>query len=277
MWIGWGEQMSFLYNDAYLHVLGLAKHPSALGKPASEVWSEIWDVCGPLAEKVFRNGEPTFVDDVRLFMNRGELLEETYYSFSYSPIRNELGAIGGLFCPSNDVTLKVIGARRLHALSELSSNTLVEKTTEAACAAAAATLAKNCDDIPFALLYLIENNRAILKQTAGLSRPGELLAPNVVDLATETPASSTWPIAAIAHSHHARCVRIPHVDSVPRGPGISPFRAQSFFPLSRASMVRSWAYSLPLLARFVHSTPITGRFLNSLQTTSAPQFKMRAP
>jgi hypothetical protein len=42
MWIGWGQEMSFLYNDAYLHVLGLAKHPSALGRPACEVWAEIW-------------------------------------------------------------------------------------------------------------------------------------------------------------------------------------------------------------------------------------------
>src|ERR1700761_7253231 len=83
MWIGWGPEMSFLYNDAYLHVLGLAKHPRALGRPAAEVWSEIWDVCGPLADKVFREGQASFVDDVRLFMSRGDSLEETFYSFSY--------------------------------------------------------------------------------------------------------------------------------------------------------------------------------------------------
>ena len=71
MWIGWGAEVSFLYNDAYLHVLGQAKHPWALGRPASEVWAEIWDVCGPLADKVFRSGEASFVDDVRLYMNRG--------------------------------------------------------------------------------------------------------------------------------------------------------------------------------------------------------------
>jgi PAS domain-containing protein len=112
MWIGWGREMSFLYNDAYLHVLGRAKHPWALGRPASEVWAEIWDVCGPLADKVFGHGEASFVDDVRLLMNRGDFLEETFYSFSYSPIRDESGDVGGLFCPSNDVTAKVLGARR---------------------------------------------------------------------------------------------------------------------------------------------------------------------
>ncbi len=169
MWIGWGAQVSFLYNDAYLHVLGLAKHPWALGRPASEVWAEIWDVCGPLADKVFREGEASFVDDVRLYMSRGDLLEETFYSFSYSPIRDESGEVAGLFCPSNDVTAKVVGARRLRTLSELAASALVQKSTEAAFASAAATLAKNSDDIPFALLYLFEGERYSLKHCVGIT------------------------------------------------------------------------------------------------------------
>ena len=106
MWIGWGPEMTFLYNDAYVAVLSQAKHPQALGRPAREVWSEIWDICGPLADKVFERGEATFVDDVRLFMSRGDVLEETYYSFSYSPIHDESGRVAGLFCPSTDTTAK---------------------------------------------------------------------------------------------------------------------------------------------------------------------------
>ncbi len=137
MWIGWGPQMTFLYNDAYLHVLGHVKHPNALGRPAAQVWSEIWDVCGPLADKVFTNGEATFVDDVRLFMDRGDFLEETFYSFSYSPIPDEDGRVCGLFCPSTDVTPKILNARRLATLSELSADALTQQTTAAACAVAA--------------------------------------------------------------------------------------------------------------------------------------------
>src|SRR5262249_11699859 len=53
MWIGWGREMTFLYNDAYISVLSLAKHPRCLGLPAREVWPEIWDTVGSLAEKVF--------------------------------------------------------------------------------------------------------------------------------------------------------------------------------------------------------------------------------
>jgi PAS domain-containing protein len=108
MWLGWGKDATFLYNDAYIQVLSRAKHPWALGRPAAEVWREVWDICGPLADRVFQKADATFVDDVRLFMNRGDFLEETYYSFSYSPIRDELGTIVGLFCPSTDVTPKVM-------------------------------------------------------------------------------------------------------------------------------------------------------------------------
>ncbi len=130
MWIGWGSDNTFLYNDPYIDVLSLAKHPWALGRPAAEVWSEIWDFCGPLADKVFQRGEPSFVNDVQLFMNRGELLEETYYSFSYSPIRDETGNVGGLFCPSAETTLKILSERRLATLSELSGRALAEKSSD---------------------------------------------------------------------------------------------------------------------------------------------------
>src|SRR5690349_5175264 len=159
MWIGWGPEMTFLYNDAYIQVLSAAKHPWALGRPAPEVWAEIWDVCGPLADKVFKQGQPTFVDDVRLLMSRGQYVEETYYSFSYSPIYDEEGKVAGLFCPSTETTGKVLHARRLNTLSELSSNALVEKTVSAACASAFKTLRKNKDDIPFAILYLIDSEK----------------------------------------------------------------------------------------------------------------------
>jgi hypothetical protein len=149
--------MTFFYNDAYIPVLSLAKHPLALGKPVAEVWAEIWDICGPLAEKVYQKGEASFMNDVRLFMNRGGFVEETYYSFSYSPIRDEPGNVGGLFCPSAEVTSKVLHARRLRTLSELAAKSFVEKSAGAACASAASILAKNPDDIPFMLLYLGEN------------------------------------------------------------------------------------------------------------------------
>ena len=220
MWIGWGEDVTFLYNDAYVHVLSLAKHPSALGKPAAEVWHEIWDICGPLADKVFEKGEASFVDEVRLLMNRGDFLEETYYSFSYSPIRDESGNVSGLFCPSTEVTPKVINARRLRTLSELSVSALVQKTTDDVCASVTATLASNPDDIPFAALYLIdeESKQLRLRQTCGLGTGAKAFTPESIGLNVES-AESLWPLAEVLKTGQSQVVSVRKIERLPLGVG----------------------------------------------------------
>ncbi len=174
MWIGWGDDATFFYNDAYIDVLSHAKHPVALGQPASQVWAEIWDFCGPLAEKVFKAGEATFVSDVQLFMDRGSFLEETYYSFSYSPITDTQGKVSGLFCPSTETSAKNLNARRLATLSDLSAKALSERTAQAACKSAALTLEQNPADIPFAaiFLYVAEANALVLEQTVRVDSGG---------------------------------------------------------------------------------------------------------
>ena len=195
LWIGWGPEMIYLYNDAYVEVLSLAKHPWALGRPASEVWAEIWDFAGPIAERVMQHAVGTYVDDVRLFMRRGEYLEETYYSFSYSPILDESGRVGGLFCPSTDSTSKNVNARRLRTLSELSASVLLERSETAAYETAVATLAKNPDDIPFALLYSCDGSSLRLQQAIGVE-PGSTLAPSVVTADADSP----WPLQTVRNT-----------------------------------------------------------------------------
>ena len=218
MWIGWGKDAVFLYNDAYIQVLSLAKHPGALGKPTTEVWPEIWDIIGPLIDKVYEKGEASFQDDVRFLMNRGDFIEETYYSFSYSPIRDESGAVAGLFCPTTDVTPKVINARRLRTLSELSSNALLQKTTDAACASVAATLAKNPEDVPFAVLYLIDgaSNQARLEQTCGISKGVCSLTPDAIDLLGEN-SECLWPLSQVARTAQSQVVSLGDIDGLPLG------------------------------------------------------------
>jgi PAS domain S-box-containing protein len=231
MWIGWGRHRTFLYNDAYLHVLGPAKHPTALGLPASEVWAEIWDVCGPLADKVFDNAEATFMDDVRLFMDRGDFLEETFYSFSYSPIRDDDGVVSGLFCPSTDVTPKVLNGRRLATLSELAGHALAERTTSAACATIAQTLSKNADDIPFALLYLADpsGRRATLEQRVGAFGAGFAIAPSI-DL--EDNAHGAWPVAEVYRSGSRQIVNVKAMGGLPCGVAERPVAQAVVLPVS---------------------------------------------
>ena len=219
MWVGWGPDAVFLYNDAYVQVLSLAKHPWALGKPTAEVWPEIWDIIGPLIDNVYEKGEPSFLDDIRFLMNRGDFVEETYYSFSYSPVRDESGIVAGLFCPTTEVTPKVINARRLGTLAELSANSLVQKTTEAACASVVAALGKNPDDLPFTLLYLIdsEGRSARLEQSCGVPRGIETLSPDTVELAVQDRQGCLWPVAEVVNSAQSQVVAVGSVEGLPLG------------------------------------------------------------
>lgn len=115
MFISWGPERVFLYNDAYAPFLG-EKHPQAFGRTFFENWREIWDDLLPLIERVDR-GEAVFLEDLKLMMHRQRQgkLEETYFTFSYSPIRNDVGDVHGLFCASVETTEKVFRRRALEA------------------------------------------------------------------------------------------------------------------------------------------------------------------
>ena len=233
MWIGWGPEMTFLYNDAYIGVLSLSKHPQALGQPAKKVWAEIWHYCGPLAEQVFTNAEPTFVDDVRLFMRRGSLLEETYYSFSYSPIFDESGKVAGLFCPSTETTSKVLHARRLRTLSELTGKALLAKTTETACVSCMLALAENSDDIPFSLLYLLDadGKKARLQGTTGIPEGVEGISPREILLEVSPPPAGVWPIDEVVAHSQRQVVALANFAALPPGPSGQPLTQATVLPV----------------------------------------------
>ena len=234
MWIGWGPEMTFLYNDAYISVLSLAKHPGSLGRPAREVWAEIWDVCGPLADKVFAKAEPSFFSDVRLFMSRGEYLEETYYSFSYSPIYDASGKVGGLFCPSAETTGKVLHARRLRTLSELSAKALVEKSVEAACLSSVETLSHNPDDVPFALLYRLAPEREFAALAGACRVPAgvERVSPLEIPLSSGPARSQLWPIREVSESYAPRVTPLGGADALPLGAARQPVKEALVLPVS---------------------------------------------
>ena len=240
MWVGWGPEMTFLYNDAYISVLSLAKHPWALGRSMREVWAEIWGDVGALVEKVYAKGEPTYVDNLRLFMSRGDRLEETYYSFSYSPIFDESGKIAGLFCPSSERTANTLNARRLRTLSELSANSLLEKSTDAACATFLATLANNPDDIPFALLYLMEPGStpsiATLAGTIHVDHDVQDISPRRISLDGKSPAT-LWPLDKVIAFSKAEIIQIPPHETLPHGAADQPVREAIILPIASPAQV----------------------------------------
>jgi PAS domain-containing protein len=112
MFVWWGGELINLYNDAYKAIVG-GKHPEALGQPASQVWREIWDQVGPRAESAMRENEGTYDEALQLIMERNGYPEETYYTFSYSPIPDDEGRPGGILCANTDDTQRILGERQL--------------------------------------------------------------------------------------------------------------------------------------------------------------------
>src|SRR5581483_1505530 len=166
----WGPKYISIYNDAYRPILG-AKHPVALGRPVSEVWSEIWDVLKPLIDAPFEGGPSTWMDDIELYLNRHGFLEETHFTVAYSPVPDEMaqGGIGGVLATVHEISEKVIGERRLAILRDLGSRAGDAKTAEEACELAAKVLSQYTKDVPFALLHLLddENGQSRLAAAAG--------------------------------------------------------------------------------------------------------------
>ena len=129
MFVAWGTDLGFLYNDSYAEILG-AKHPAALGKRFYDIWSEIWPDISPLIDAAMA-GEATYREDLPLVMNRKGYAEQTWFTFSYSPVRDESGKVAGMFCACWETTPKVLAERalresegRLHALVAASSYAL---------------------------------------------------------------------------------------------------------------------------------------------------------
>jgi anti-anti-sigma factor len=155
MVIWWGPELVLLYNDAWVPILGPSKHP-ALGRPGASVWPEMWHIIGEQLSSVLATGLATWSDDQLLPADRFGYLEEAYFTYSYSAIHDESGAVGGVFTAVTETTSRVLGERRLSTLRELGEvSAVTAPSVELACASALNVLSGNRADLPFALIYLL--------------------------------------------------------------------------------------------------------------------------
>lgn len=202
MFVWWGEELINLYNDPYRAIVG-GKHPDALGRPASHVWREIWDQVGPRAESAILKNEGTYDESLLLIMERNGYPEETYYTFSYSPVPNDQGGTGGIICANTDDTQRIIGERQLALLRELAARTADARTFDEACALSASCLQTNPYDLPFAMLYLRgpDKRGVVLAETCGIER-GHPAVPEAVNLDDD----SAWPFAEVFKTQKPRLV-----------------------------------------------------------------------
>jgi PAS domain S-box-containing protein len=231
MWMGWGRDLTFFFNDAYLPTLGV-KQDRALGASAREVWKEIWPDIGPRVEHVLETGEATWDESLLLFLERSGYPEETYHTFSYSPLANDDGAIVGMLCVVMEETERLIGERRLLSLRELASEITGKNTRADVLRAAEHGLTANRSDLPFTLTYLFDGDATARLAFATGASPGDPIAPAVIDLAA---ADATWPARDVFARQRNLTVHelSPSFDRIPKGAWDKPPRRAVIAPIAR--------------------------------------------
>lgn len=191
--LAWGKEFTQIYNDGYWPICG-DKHPYSMGQDFRECWASAWPVIGDAFELAVK-GETSYLENQRLFLDRNGYLEETFFTFSFSPIRDESGNIGGLFHPVTEQTDKMLSERRTRALRDLAVRTGKAKTIQDAFTVSVQTLSEFELDLPFVLFYQVEGKTVTLMTSTGLE-PGSEVSPESVDIET----CSSWPFAEVIRS-----------------------------------------------------------------------------
>ncbi len=226
MWMSWGPELTFLYNDDYARMTLGKKHPWALGRPSQEVWTEIWDDIGPRIHRVLDSGEATWDEALLLFLERSGYREETYHTFSYSPLSGDDGRVAGHLCVVTEETDRIIGERRLKTLRSLAGELNQTITEEDVVACIARCLGENQKDLPFTLLYLFteDGNEAHLACQTGIEEHHPA-APESIPLSEK---NQPWPISKLLTGNDSIVVEnlLERFESVPSGSwDKSPWRA----------------------------------------------------
>jgi signal transduction histidine kinase/PAS domain-containing protein len=197
MWMSWGPELTFLYNDDYARMTLGKKHPWALGRPSHEVWKEIWDDIGPRIRRVLESGEATWDEALLLFLERSGYREETYHTFSYSPLSGDDGKVAGHLCVVTEETDRVIGERRLKTLRSLGGELSKAITEEDVVESIARCLGENQKDLPFTLVYLLTEDGKEARLACRISiEEGHPAAPAAIELTApnQVPLIQVWPI-----------------------------------------------------------------------------------
>ena len=197
--VTWGPDDVQIYNDAYRPICG-GKHPASMGEPFRICWATALPVVGDAFDRA-HEGEGAYIRDQRMFLDRHGYLEEAFMTFSFSPIRDESGAVGGVFHPITETTAQVLNARRTRILRDLTATIGAARSIDDIGARMVAQYDSLALDLPFLLFYQCDGDGGVtLRGNAGLAA-GDALAP-----ANTTLAGAPWPFAQVAVERHARQV-----------------------------------------------------------------------
>lgn len=201
--ITWGPDHVQIYNDTYRPICG-DLHPQSMGQRFKDCWATALPVVGEVFDRAW-SGTGSYIENQRMFLDRHGYLEEAFMTFSFSPIRDESGEVGGLFHPITETTDRMLTLRRTQAVRDFSTQ-LTQARTENEVADLTAKALGLCPlDIPFFLIYQLDESgkTARLLKCVGLRR-GEASTPELIDLGAEMPKG--WPVAEVARSLHMKVV-----------------------------------------------------------------------
>ena len=202
----WGPDLVQLYNDGYRVICG-DKHPRSMGQNFRDCWKEAWPVIGE-AHDLALAGDTAFLETQHIFLERHGFVEECFFTFSFSPIREEAGQIGGLFHPVIEMTAKMLGERRTRALRDLAARTSRAKSVIEALELSAQTLADHDLDLPFVLMYLVDSSGQFVRLVGSTGVTADTVASSIT-VAWEPADKGVWPLAEVLRSGSAM-----HVDDV---------------------------------------------------------------
>src|SRR3984893_3659217 len=239
LWLG--PELRLIYNDAYIPFLGETKHPAMLGAPGREAWGEIWAAIEPMHDEVAA-GRATSVEDVQLFFTRRLPREEVYVSWGYSPILAADGVtIEGTFDACTETTAKVVGKRRLATLRDLGARSTEQRSAEGACRDAAEVLRANPLDIPFAAIYLLDEEGMSARRVAGTRLDnGSTGFPESHPVIHGSLVSEQWPLSRVAEtSRSCQISDLPGTVGIfPAGPWPDPVETAFVLPLAAQTQPR---------------------------------------
>ena len=202
MMIVWGPEHVQLYNDALAPLMG-PKHPAALGRPYRESFPEIWDeTMGPMLAAVYDRAESSYLEDLPVSFHRRVPDEEMFWTFSWSPLRDEDGAVAGALHPAVETTGRVLADRRLRLLRDLATSAGQTSRLQDACDRAVAVLGEHSLETPLSAIYLVEDvpvhdvpSTARRAAQSGVLPTSDAF-PREVDLTSWT--YTAWPLAEAA-------------------------------------------------------------------------------
>ena len=239
--IAWGPEMIQIYNDSYRPICG-AKHPESMGQNFKICWETALPVVGDAFDRGLA-GEGTYIKDQQMLLDRFGYLEEAFMTFSFAPIRDESGNVGGIFHPITETTDKMLSARRTQVLRDVALQLGKAKNTDQIFEKIFEGHESYEYDIPFIQIYELDENtnEAVLKGEAGINGEGIISSPFI---SLKNNGDSGWPLAHVLESQ--QLIEVNHLASrfgdFKSGPFLEPPHTALVFPILIAGQPKPFGF-----------------------------------